>query len=280
MVFITGASSGIGAAAVPVFAAAGYDVVLAARRRERLERVAAETRANFPAAQLLPVVCDVASSSSVQAAFRTVEERFGRLDALINNAGFGVYGRVEQTPLDTFRASLETNFLGAVRCTQAALPLLRRAVQAPVGKKRRWGAFLVLVSSFAGRRALPQMSAYCASKFALEALGEALRLELHDDGIAVSVVNPGVTRTEFFTAASGARPDNFISPLSGMAPEAVAGALLRAARRPCRQCYLTLAGQSGMVLQGLAPWVLDYILLQTLRQAGAKAKKPDARGES
>ena len=138
--FITGASSGIGAAASSVFAAAGYDVVLAARRMERLEQVAAEARAACPAARVVPVVCDVTSDLSVQNAFRAVEEQFGRLDVLINNAGFGVYGSVEQTPLESFRANMETNFFGALRCTQAALPLLRRAVQqSPVPRARRPG---------------------------------------------------------------------------------------------------------------------------------------------
>jgi len=315
--FITGASSGIGAAASSVFAAAGYDVALAARRRERLEQVAVETRAACPAAQALPVVCDVTSDLSVQEAFRAVEGQFGRLDVLINNAGFGMYGAVAQTPLDSFRANMETNFFGVLRCTQAALPLLRRAVQnqlplpqpppaagrgpgggppargggevqnaretenrmagaAPDSRRvhirgtkraRRWGASIVMVSSFVGRRGLPLMGAYCASKFALEGLSESLRVELHDEGIAVSVVNPGVTQTGFFKAALGARPAQNISPELGMSPEAVAQVLLQAARRPCRNRYLTWAGKGGMALQWLAPSVLDYLLVHAQRKA-------------
>ena len=132
VVFITGASSGIGAAAVPVFAGAGYDVVLAARREERLEQIAREAEKKHPDARCLPVVCDVTNDESVAAAFAVVAERYGRLDVLVNNAGFGVYGSVEDTPLEKFRANMETNFFGALRCTKAALPLLRNAATNPL----------------------------------------------------------------------------------------------------------------------------------------------------
>ena len=291
--FITGASSGIGAAASSVFAAAGYDVVLAARRLERLERAAAEARAACPAARVVPVVCDVTSDLAVRNAFRTMEEQFGRLDVLINNAGFGVYGSVAQTPLASFRASMETNFFGALRCTQAALPLLRRAAQNPLAlpppssrggaetpghsrgaKRARWpGACIVMVSSIVGRRAFPLASAYCAGKFALEGLSEALRVELYDQGIAVSVVNPGVVRSEFFDAAQGTRPAGFIPAQQGMSPADVAQALLQAARRPCRNRYLTWAGKGGIALQWLAPEVFDYLLIRAQRTSEVKSEK-------
>src|SRR5262245_17226190 len=120
---ITGASSGIGAAAVEVFAAAGYDVVLAARRKDRLEKLAATVSSRCPDAQLIPLVCDVDSDASVAAAFGAVKDRFGALDVLVNNAGFGSYGAIADIPLERFRANFETNFFGVVRCTQAALPL-------------------------------------------------------------------------------------------------------------------------------------------------------------
>ncbi|MCY3024330.1 MAG: SDR family NAD(P)-dependent oxidoreductase [Planctomycetota bacterium] len=268
VVFITGASSGIGAAAVPLFAAAGYDVVLAARRKERLDKVAADAARDCRPAQCVPVVCDVDSDASVAAAFQAVTARFGRLDALINNAGFGVYGGVEQTAIETFRANLETNFLGVVRCTKAALPLLRAAVRDPLVKSGRCSAAIVMVSSFVGRRALPFMGAYCAGKFALEALSESLRIELWDERIAVSVVNPGVTQTEFFSSAHGVRPKTYIHPATGMTAPSVARALLRAVRRPRRNRYLTFAGRGGVLLQWLAPNVFDRALVQIRRRTG------------
>jgi len=195
VVFITGASSGIGAAAGRVFAGAGYDMVLTARRVDRLESLAAELRSLYPTGRFEPLACDVNFDGSVKTAFDFVKERFGRLDALINNAGFGAYGAVERASLESFRAVMETNYFGVIRCTQAALPLLKAAAAAPENSRKKWGAAIVMVSSFVGRRAVPAMSAYCASKFALEGFSESLRVELRDERISVSVVNPGVTQT-------------------------------------------------------------------------------------
>ena len=170
----------------------------------------------------------------------------------------------------SFRSSMETNFFGVVRCTQAALPLLRLAASA--NSRQRWGAAIVMVSSFVGRRALPMMSAYCASKFALEGLSESLRVELFDERISVSVVNPGVTQTEFVDAAKGERPANFLSPAQGMTSEQVARVLLQAVRRPRRNRYLTAAGRAGILLEWLAPGVLDRMLLKTWRKAKDQLK--------
>lgn len=263
VVFITGASSGIGAAACSVFAEAGYDVVLGARRKDKLESIAAEIRGKYPAVQAMPAVCDVDSDASVDAAFALIRERFGKLDVLANNAGYGAYGSVEETPLATFRANMETNFFGTIRCTKAALPLLRAAA---TGNKARWGAAIVMVSSFVGRRSFPHTSAYCATKFALEGLSESLRVELWDERISVSVVNPGVTQTEFFDSASGTRPSHFMSPGGGMTSRAAAEYLLAAVKRPRRNRYLSIAGKAGMCMQRLMPGVFDRVLVRRIRK--------------
>ena len=265
VVLITGASSGIGAAAVSVFAAAGYDVALCARRVEKLEALANETRVRFPQARIEPIVCDVTFDGSVAAAFARVREKFGQLDVLVNNAGFGAYGSVERMPLETFRSVMETNYFGVIRCTQAALPLLR--VAAERNRRKRWGAAVIMVSSFVGRRAVPAMGAYCASKFALEGLSESLRVELRDETISVSVVNPGVTQTEFVGSAQGKRPSKFISQSGGMTSEQVAEVLLAAVRRPKRNRYLTAAGKAGIFAEWLAPTIVDHVMLGTWRKS-------------
>ncbi|MBI3830734.1 MAG: SDR family NAD(P)-dependent oxidoreductase [Planctomycetes bacterium] len=254
---VTGASAGIGAACVKVFAAAGWDVAAAARRTEKLDEIAQAVTAEVPGATILPLRCDVNSDDSVKDAFDAFRKRFGKLDALVNNAGYGVYGSVEETPLERFRANMETNYFGVLRCTQSALPLLREAAK---GNRRRWGAAIVMVSSFVGRRALPGMASYCASKFALEGLSEALRIELADERVAVSVVNPGVTQTDFFKTAEGARPKGYLPPASGMSSEAVARVIFSAARRPRRNAYLTAAGKAGIAAQWLSPRLLDWIM--------------------
>ncbi|MCZ7649304.1 MAG: SDR family NAD(P)-dependent oxidoreductase [Planctomycetota bacterium] len=270
-VLITGASAGIGAACVLRFATAGWRVAAAARRTERLETLAAEARAAAPGAEILPLPCDVADSASVAAAFQALHARFGALDALVNNAGYGHYGTLEQARLEDFQASMETNYLGAVRCTQAALPLLKAAAAARGG---RWGANVVCVSSIVGRRAFPGAGAYCASKFALEGFAEALRVELRSLRIGVSVVNPGLTRTEFFESAGGQRPPGFLQPEGGMPPEVVARTILRCARSPRRNVYLTLPGKLAVLAQWLSPRLLDAVLARTWQgKAPARGKK-------
>jgi len=261
--FVTGASSGIGAACVRVLASAGWDVLAAARRRERLEELAAAVRAAVPAARVLPLACDVNSDASVAAAFAEARAAFGRLDALVNNAGFGTYGAIADTPLERFRENMETNFFGVLRCTQAAIPLLRETARR---SQRRWGASIVMVSSIVGRRSFPGMSAYCASKFAVEGLAEALRAELAADRIAVSVVNPGVTKTEFFASSKGERPKEYVPPRRGMAPEDVARVILKATSRPRRNVYLTLEGKAGMVVQWFSPGLFDLVMSQVWKR--------------
>ena len=265
---ITGASSGIGAAAGRVFAAAGYDAVLCARRMEKLEALAVELRSRHASARIEPLVCDVNSDESVAAAFARAEKQFGRIDVLVNNAGYGAYGPVGETKLDAFRAIMETNYFGVVRCTQAGLPLLRAAAKHEHNSGKRWGAAIVMISSFVGRRAVPGTSAYCASKFALEGFSEALRVELYDQRISLSVVNPGLTQTEFFDAAHGVRPSDFLSPeKGGMTPHDVARVILRAVRRPRRNRYLTFPGKAGIFTQWLAPTFVDAVMRRTWRKS-------------
>ena len=186
---------------------------------------------------------------------------------LVNNAGYGCYGPVGEMKLDGFRAVMETNYFGVIRCTQAALPLLRAAAKDEYNAGKRWGAAIVMVSSFVGRRAVPGTSAYCASKFALEGFSEALRVEVFDERISVSVVNPGLRRGRVFDAAHGVRPADFLSPESGgMTSEDVARVLLRAVKHPRRNRYLTFPGKFGIATQWLAPSIVDVVMRRTWRR--------------
>ncbi len=260
VVVVTGASSGIGAECVRVFASAGWGVVAVARREDRLQKMASEAKASCPDGVIEPIMCDVNSEAHVDRVMEKVEKQFGRLDALINNAGYGVYGTVEETSLDRFRENMETNFFGVLRCTQKALPLLKAATATP---QKGFRPAVVMVSSFVGRRSFPGMTSYCASKFALEGLSEGLRLELSEMGISVSVVNPGVTRTEFFEASPGERPPGYLKSDGGMPPQQVARTILKAVYRPRRNVYLSVSGKAGILLNWLSPRIFDWVIKRT-----------------
>jgi NAD(P)-dependent dehydrogenase (short-subunit alcohol dehydrogenase family) len=186
---ITGTSSGIGRETALRLVAAGHSVLAGVRDPADGESLRAEAGGD---GELRPVLIDVTDSDSITGAAAEIERGDGRLDGLVNNAGEPVPGPLEVLPLEDFRHELETNVTGQLAVTQALLPALRRSE----GR-------IVFVSSVGGRAAFPFGGAYHASKFALEALGEALRKELADAHVAVSLVEPGVTRSEIWAKAEG-----------------------------------------------------------------------------
>jgi NAD(P)-dependent dehydrogenase (short-subunit alcohol dehydrogenase family) len=180
--FITGASSGFGRAFALHALAKGYNVVATARDISRLESLVAEAPD-----RVLAQALDVDRPEDARAAVDAAVARFGRIDVLINNAGYGVVGAVEETSEKELRALMETNFFGAIAVTRAALPVLRA---------QRQGA-IVNISSLGGQLSVAGFGAYSASKFALEGLSEALAQELAPFGVKVLIVEPGAFRTEF-----------------------------------------------------------------------------------
>jgi NADP-dependent 3-hydroxy acid dehydrogenase YdfG len=181
---ITGASTGIGAATARQAAAAGYRVVLAARSGDKLAAVAAELGGDVRA---LAVECDVSEWEDQEALVRRTLEAFGRIDVVFANAGFGAKrGFLEETP-EFWRSMILTNVLGVAYTIRATLPTLRE----------RQGHMLI-TSSLAGRRALPG-SLYSASKHAVTAMGEALRQEVNGTGVRVTLIEPGMVDTPFFS---------------------------------------------------------------------------------
>ena len=171
---VTGASAGIGWATAARLAADGWAVVGASRRGTAPEGCEG-------------LVMDVDEDASVKVAVGKVLKEWGRVDALVTCAGWGVAGALELTPVDAAKAQLETNFWGTVRVVQAVLPAMRAA----------GGGRLVLLSSIGGLIGLPFQAFYSASKFALEGLGEAIAYEVAPFGIKVTVLEPGNVRTEF-----------------------------------------------------------------------------------
>ncbi len=177
VVLVTGASSGIGEACALALARHGFHVLGGVRREEDAERLRA--------GGVQPLTLDVTLSQQVEAAADAVGDE---LHGLVNNAGVALAAPLELVPLDELRRQLEVNVVGQVAVTQTLLPALRR------GRGR-----IVLMGSIGGRSALPFLGPYAASKFALEAIADSLRLELRPFGIVVSIVEPGSIKTPIWT---------------------------------------------------------------------------------
>ena len=189
VILVTGCSSGIGRAAALALAERGHRVFASARNRNDL--------AELERHNLAAVALDVTDPATIAAAVETVLSRAGRIDVLVNNAGYGQYGSVEEVTTDEWRAQFEVNLFGAIAVTQAVLPAMR---------KQRRGT-IVNVSSVAGKVAIPFAAPYCASKHALEAVSDALRVEIAPFGIHVVLVEPGPIETRFGDRArSGVAP--------------------------------------------------------------------------
>ena len=175
---ITGCSSGFGRDIAAVTLERGDNVVATARRPETLTGLQ-------PADRVLTVALDVTDAAHIEAAVAATLDRFGRVDVLVNNAGIGTVGAVEMIEPEHLRQVMETMFFGAVALTQAVLPHMR---------EQRSGA-IVQISSMGGQAVFPGYGAYCAAKFALEAMSEALAAEVGPLGINVVIVEPGAFRT-------------------------------------------------------------------------------------
>ena len=186
--FFTGTSSGFGRAFAEHAIARGHNVVATARRVDSLADLVAQAPDRVLALEL-----DVVAAGAPERAIRAAVERFGRIDVLVNNAGFGVVGALEETPDAELRAIMDTNFFGAMAVTRAALPVLR-------GQR---GGAIVNISSLGGQLSFAGFSAYSASKFALEGASEALAQEAAPFGVKVLIVEPGQFRTQL--AGAGMR---------------------------------------------------------------------------
>jgi NADP-dependent 3-hydroxy acid dehydrogenase YdfG len=195
---VTGASSGIGAATAATLAGQGAAVALAARRRDRLEELAAEIRGQGGTALVLD--CDVTDQEQAAAAVQRTAAELGRLDTLVNNAGVMLLGPAAGAPLAEWQRMVDLNVLGVLYCAHAALPHLQRAA----ADSPRQVADMVNVSSVAGRFARTGNGVYALTKFGVGAFSESLRQELAGQYVRVSLVEPGATATEL---ASHNRPE-------------------------------------------------------------------------
>ncbi|HEV8457924.1 MAG TPA: SDR family oxidoreductase [Methylomirabilota bacterium] len=248
---VTGASSGIGEATARLMARAGMRVALCARRKDRLQRLAGEIQAAGGQASVHPL--DVTDATGLRWMVDEVLGQWGRIDVLVNNAGRGLAATFEQTTAEEFRALLELNVLAVFTATQAVLPVMRRQGR----------GHIINVSSVVGRRGVPYRSAYSATKFALGGLSEALRVELTGTGIAVSLIYPIGTATEFHTAEPQKVPWRRVGPMQ--TAERVARAILRCVRRPRPEVYPYWPARILAVLSVVAPRLVDLGMRRVLR---------------
>ena len=286
VVLITGCSTGIGRATALHLAERGFTVLAGVRRPEQGEALAAESagRTTATAGTLQPLIIDVADADSVSSAAAGADEIAGAggLTALVNNAGVAVSGPLEFVPLDDFRRQLEVNLVGQLAVTRAMLPALRRT---------GGGGRVINITSIGGLVATPFYGPYCASKFALEALSDCLRVELRPWGIETVAIEPGSIATEIWASGQDifdemrGRMDPAALELYGDATralerisaetgargipaETVAHAIERAivARRP-RARYLVGRDARGMAAAKrlLPARVFDRIIARTLK---------------
>jgi NADP-dependent 3-hydroxy acid dehydrogenase YdfG len=258
-VLITGASQGSGRATALLFARQGYRVVLAARQSDRLTAVA--NLIQNQGGQALAVPTDVGQSDQVQALVKQALETYGQIDVLVNNAGICLTGSFEQTTPADWQQIMNTNFWGYVYTIQAVLPQFLQ----------RGRGTIVNVGSFGGKMPLPNMTAYCASKYAVTGLTDTLRLELKPKGIHVGAVHPGVINSDFLERAQF-RGDDEQAAMAGrqrMAdalksnwvsqPEDIAHAIWTVVEQQRSEIVVGLAAlatESYRLLPGVVQWLL------------------------
>lgn len=186
VVLVTGASSGIGAASCVEFAKRGATLVLAARRKEKLDEAARSLQRY--GAKTLVCPCDVSKRDQVERMGRQVTDELGKVDVLVNNAGFAIYGSVSDLTVEQIESQMATNYLGMIYCVKEFMP---RMLENKSGH-------IVNVASVAASFGLPGIAPYCASKFAMLGFSEGLSHELKGTGVGVTVVSPIMVKTDFF----------------------------------------------------------------------------------
>jgi len=239
-VLITGTSKGIGLATALTLARAGHKVFATMRNPSRAPELG-----EIAAREKLPITIlamDVDSDESVKTAIASIHKENGSLDVLVNNAGIERNGSIEETPIAEFRAVMETNYFGILRCVQAVAPEMR---------KRKSGC-IINVTSVAGRIANAPMSPYVASKWAAEALSEILAQEMKPFNVRVAIVEPGIIETEMATEISKAVP-----PSAYPQPERFASLFATALKNPVSP---SVVAEKILEIIDSATWQLRHLV--------------------
>ncbi|HEX8395020.1 MAG TPA: SDR family oxidoreductase [Longimicrobium sp.] len=255
VIVITGASSGIGLATARKAAKRGARVVLAARDEQALRRITAEI--SGAGGNAVYCVADTASEDDVRRVAETALREYGTIDTWVNNAGVSIYGMLEETPLQDARRLFDVNYWGMVNGAMTALPVLRRG-----------GGALINVGSIVSDRAVPMQGHYSASKHAVKAFSDALRVELEHDGVpvAVTVIKPGSIDTPFPQHARNLMEHEPTLPAPVYRPETVADAILFCAAHPRKSVTVGGGGRMNAMMGILVPGAADKAMQGMVEQ--------------
>ncbi len=252
---ITGASSGIGQALAAEAIRRGAKVAVCARNKEKLEQATSD----FSGERLMVFQADVSRQTDCRLFIEAVLDKWGRVDALVNNAGISMRALFEETDLQVIRELMDVNFWGTVCCTKYALPSIREHKGLVVG-----------ISSIAGYRGLPGRTGYSASKFAMQGFLEALRTELLKTGAHVMWVSPGFTSSNIRNVARGAsgvaQGETPLNESSLMSAEACAALILNAMERRRRTVVMTRQGKLTVWLNKLLPALTDKLVYRHFKK--------------
>jgi short-subunit dehydrogenase len=260
VIIITGASSGIGRELALQLADLGAWLTLASRNAKKLEQVAAQCRKQGKGSKALVVPTDVAEQTQCKKLIECTVGEYGRIDTLINNAGISMWARFDEIQdLSLMEQLMRANYFGSIYCTYYALPYL---------KKRR--GRIAGISSLAGKTGVPTRSGYAASKHAMAAFFDSLRIELAGSGVTVTMVYPGFVATEIRERAFGpdGRPlkKSPVLETEVMTAEACAQLIVEATAQRKRELVMTHRGRLGMWLKLIAPGLVDSMARKAIKE--------------
>jgi short-subunit dehydrogenase len=264
VVLVTGASSGIGRRVSLDFSGQGVQsIILVARSQSKLEDLEKTIRKKFDT-QTIVYPCDVSKKSEVEQMGREILDRCGHVDVLVNNAGFGLYGKVQDQSIEQIESVTFTNFLGVVYCTKVFLGSMIT----------RKSGHIVNIASVAASFGVAGLSAYCASKYAVLGFSESLSQELHGTGVGLTVVSPMGVKTNFFNNSSfnGKNPydERFM-----LKTKTVSNAVLAAANSHRLEIIVPFYMRVGVWLKHTVPFIINPIIGFLFRRELLRSRKED-----
>lgn len=252
VVVITGASSGIGKESAKEFAKLHASLVLVSRDRKKLEEVAKDL--SKYKTEILICQCDVSQKDQVSKMNKEVLEKFGTIDVLVNNAGFGIYSMIKDTKIEEIESQMATNYFGMVYCTKTFLPKMLE----------NKSGHIVNVASVAASFGLPAMASYCASKFAMLGFSESLYHELQGTGVGITVVSPIMVKTNFFDHNSFGKMPRYTMALSA---NTVAKAVVRASSSPRLEIVVPQVIRIAIWMKQTFPYIVNLIVSGIFRKS-------------